>query len=315
MQKGSMFNDVMFFIGFIIILVFFVLPQNGVLGPSNTFFGTARDAAGIHWRPVTNAPSSASGATSGYSRSISIGQGNASYTVEAAQEYITIDNQGSDPINISGWSLVNGRGNRSYEMSGNQVTYDSDRATIPKAVGFISSGYSPLQNVILAPGETAIVTTGSIGVRTPYSIVSFKENMCSGYIEDLPQYDFTPSLNASCAPIQNEPGYQNLDAACRNFVSGIASCRAPKIGETDRYTGVTCDNCVNGRPAPSDSCLAYIKAHFTYEGCIENHRNDKDFYSRTWRIYLGRQWEMWGKEAETISLFDQFGKLVASRSY
>jgi len=315
-EKGSIFEPLLILLGLAIITVFYILPSEGVLGPSKNFGritspGTYDDYAASH---TTSGPKLT--ATSAYARSIYLGTGNASYTVEPSDEYVTIENQADAPINITGWKLKNNTENRTYYAGNTPTHYTSTEVTIPQAAGYVSTtGYSLLQNVVLKPGETAIVTTGSMGVQSPYKITSFKENECSGYLEALPQYDFTPALTNMCIQNSQEPGYDALDAACKQFISGMPSCRTPVYGKTDRYSSDNCDNCVNGRPAPSSVCLSYIKDHFSYPGCINYHANDAKFYGTTWRIFLGQKWELWGKDDEVISLFDQFGNLAAYKAY
>ncbi len=315
LEKGSAMEGTLVLGALVIILIFFILPRKGVLGPSTTFVHTT-DPNTYNTYAESQKPTGPI-TSSSYTQAISLGQGNASYSTQPVEEYITISNQGGNPVDITGWKLTNNNGGRTY-YSGNQtVHYASDVAIIPQATGYVSpnNGYNLAQDVVLKPNEMAIITTGSVGVQSPYKIVSFKENECSGYIEALPQYDFTPSLNYSCVPPRDEPGVSNLDTACKNFVASLSSCQTPLYGNITRSTTDACDNCVNGRPAPSDICLSFIKQHFNYEGCIANHKDDTKFYSNTWRIFLASKWELWDKQDEIISLFDQFGKLAAYKAY
>ena len=215
---------------------------------------------------------------------ISLSAGNASRSYQSFEEYITIDNRGKSPASITNWYLKNGKDKRAYDIGGQLKYFPADTATIGQGVIFISpSGHNIFQNIVLEPGEKAVITTGSVGSQTPYKIVSFKENICSGYLQSLEEYTFTPQLTQNCPKPRNE------------------------LGEI-------CSNCVNGKPL-SSACVAFVKSHFSYDGCIANHVNDKNFSGTTWRVFLNHGWEMWAKEYETIELFDQFGRLVKSRSY
>jgi hypothetical protein len=314
-EGGSALESMVILGGLVLIIIFFILPRQGVLGPAQTFVHTTDPTTYNTYADsrVNTGPKP----LSSYSSAISLGEGNASYAVEAGDEYITIQNNGRNPIDITGWKLSNNKGNRTFYSGNTPVQYASDVAVVPQATGYIlpDSGYALPQDIVLAPNETAVVTTGSVGVQSPYRITSFKENECSGYIEALPQYDFTPNLSYSCVRPTDEPGVSNLDTACKNFISGLSACQTPQYGNITRSTTDSCDNCVNSRPAPSDVCLSFIKQHYSYAGCIANHKDDAKFYSNTWRVFLGSKWELWGKEDEVISLFDQFGKLAAYRSY
>lgn len=244
-QKGSLLEPVLILVALSILLVFFILPSYGERGPSRSVlsladkepYGSARKDP----RPFQG--------DSVYSKSISLSTGNATYENEPGDEYLVIENRGNSLINITGWKFTNNKGER--------TRYPSDTATIPQGIGYISpSGFHAPQNIILRPGDQAIITTGGPGQRAPYAITSFKENKCSGLIAEIRGYQFTPPL-----------------------------ARSPHSGKLD------------------------------YPTCIARHKDDADFYGRTWRIYLGQRWEMWANDSEIISLFDQFGRLVSAKTY
>ncbi len=252
--------------------------------------------------------------TSPYKQSISLSTGNAPYAYQSYEEYITIDNVGSGPIDITNWQLKNGKGERAYSQGGNLQYYPSDVAIIGQATSFVSpTGSNSFKDIVLQQGESAVITTGSVSNQSPYKIVSFKENICSGYLDDLPEYTFTPPLSTNCPRPKNEPGVELLDSECRTFIENMSSCRTPKFNTVDE-NGDICYNCVNSKPL-SSSCVDFIKNHFNYSSCIANHKNDSDFSGRTWRIFLGKGWEMWAEKYEKIELFDQLGRLVNYRSY
>lgn len=245
---------------------------------------------------------------------ISLGSGNAPRAYQPSEEYITIDNRGKQPVTITNWYLKNGKDKRAYDMGGQLKYFPADTVTIGKGVLFISpSGYNVFHNIILQPGDKAVITTGSIGSQHPYKIVSFKENICSGYLENLEEYTFTPQLSTNCPRPADELGVSALDTECRKFIERLPSCRTPEF-DTKDSDGEICRNCVNGKPL-SSACVTFIKSRFSYDGCIANHVNDENFSGKTWRVFLGHGWEMWAKEFEIIELFDQFGQLVKSKTY
>ena len=127
----------------------------------------------------TNPPSSRD---ANYTQNIYLSSGNASYTYQPYEEYITIYNSGSESVNITGWQLRNGKDERAYNLGGSLRHFPADIATIGQAALFISpTGNNALQNIVLKSSEQAIITTGKIGPQLPYKIISFKENICSGY--------------------------------------------------------------------------------------------------------------------------------------
>lgn len=245
---------------------------------------------------------------------VAIGTGNASYVYQPYEEYITLDNSGRSPINITGWQLKNGKDKRPYYLGSMLQRFSADTALIPQASLILSpAGASLKQDVVLGKDERAIVTTGSFGVRSPIAVSSFKENMCTGYIEGLPDYAFTPALSRNCPSPRTEPGIENLDRDCRRVVERLSSCETPQIGER-RGGEEYCSECYEGQIL-SSNCRAFIEAHFSYQGCLIYHQSDPNFSSNTWRIFLGRGWEMWSDEYETIELFDSSGVLVDYENY
>lgn len=294
---------------FVIILVIILSPKEG---PSESFWswndGTTLSSSGSSGSTLT-----ASGSAD--SSTILLGSGNAPYSYQPYEEYITIENLGRAALNITGWQLKNGKDERTYYLGGQLQRFSADVAVIPKGAGLLSpSGNSFLQDIVLESGEKAIITTGTLrAIRTPYQITSFKENMCTGYIEDLPEYAFTPPLSRNCPKPELEPGIEALDTECKNLIKRLNSCETPVFDAKDRK-GQDCSTCIKGERV-SSSCAAFIKEHYSYQGCVAYHAGDRNFSGRTWRVFLGRGWEMWSKEYETIELFDRFGQLMNFRNY
>lgn len=249
-----------------------------------------------------------------YAQDISLGAGNASYAYQPYEEYVTITNRGGGSVDITNWRLQNSKDERPSDLGGALRYFPADTATIGQAALFVSPiGRNTFQNVVLKPGETAIITTGLVGSQLPYRIVSSKENICSGFLENLPEYAFTPPLTRNCPKPANEPGLNALDTECRRFIERMSSCSTPEFDTRDS-DGEICHNCVDNKLL-SSACVAFIKSHFNYGSCIANHTSDPDFFGRTWRVFLGKGWEMWASEYETIKLFDQLGQLVDSYNY
>jgi hypothetical protein len=247
--------------------------------------------------------------------SLSISAGNARSEIQPYREYIVVSNWGKNPVDITGWTLRNGKDKRVYYIGNQPQRFSADIAVIGKASPLLlPQGGSAAQNIVLKHGERAVITTGLVGNRTPYSVTSFKENSCTGYLERLDDYNFQPALQTSCPDPEQEPGFEYLDPQCRAVVERLSPCETPEFEPKDRE-GNTCENCLDGRIL-SSSCAAYLREHFSYQGCLANHAGDADFtFGNTWRVYLGRTWEMWGKNYESIELYDAFGNLAAFVNY
>ncbi|MDO8728795.1 MAG: hypothetical protein Q7K26_02765 [bacterium] len=303
MKGNGMMEGVVILV--ILIVIMFITPKgkpNSTANPPNSSGNTNSSGENIIATNSTYAPD------------ISLSTGNASYTYQPYEEYITIYNTGSESVDITNWRLKNAKDKRAYDLGGGPRYFPADTATIGQAAFFVSpNGLNKFQNIVLKTSETAIITTGSIGSQLPYKIVSFKENICSGYLEDLSEYAFMPALAHNCPRPRDETGVNALDNECRGFIEGMSSCHTPEFNTRDR-DGEICSNCVDSKLL-SSSCVAFIKNHFNYSSCIANHANDSNFSGQTWRIFLGRGWEMWADKYETISLLDKLNKLVTEETY
>lgn len=287
-------------------------PSFGESGGFASLFGTVTQSRGIASRvsPISGGGSSVSG-QSYSSLGISVGVGNASYAYQPSEEYITINNHGSESVNITGWQLRNGKDKRSYYQGNTLQRFSADIALIPSATRILSQ--TGFDDVILEPGEEAIVTTGFVSVTSPYRVTSFKENMCTGYLENLPDYSFTPPLQRGCPRPYTEEGVDNLERECKDFIKRIPACHTPVFAGRN-INGGSCPTCIDGEIL-SSQCETFIKEHYSYQGCLANHQNNPGFEGRTWRIFLSRGWEMWNKDYESVELYNRMGELQSSQNY
>lgn len=239
---------------------------------------------------------------------IKIGRGNGSNEDSPRYEYVTLKNvSDSERINITGWSLKNGKDKKYYPVNDKQVKGTSNKVAIPKGtLIFVPNGINPQEDIVLNPKDEAIITTGApFGVKT-----SFRENICSGYIQEAEDYNYRPSLNMNCPSPQDEKDVDSLDDTCYKFVSRMSSCHTPEFKSVvyinrEPFTGYV-DNVGN----LTYSCKEFIKKNYNYNSCVLNHLSDEDFFEKKWRVFLSFPWELWAKDRETITLYDSEGKVV-----
>lgn len=205
---------------------------------------------------------------------------------ESASEYLTIHAAAGTrgPVSLAGWSVMSLISKHRYPLP---------LAASPYILGTLSSVAPPT----LAPGESAVIVSG----RSPVG-VSFRENICSGYLAELQQ--FTPSLQASC-PLPGDTvslsagTLQQYGAECLDYIAGLSACRIP---ETIPYS----------LPA---SCRILIANTFTYNGCVDAYRASIGFNTDTWRLYLGSPIELWNNTHDVIRLLDAEGRTVDALTY
>lgn len=197
---------------------------------------------------------------------------------------LSVSQSAGGPVTLSGWTLVS----------------DATKASsiIPQGSKLPTSGtINTVQNIVLAPGEKAIIISG----RSPIG-GSFAENKCIGYFSTF--QTFTPQLPSYCPAAKDElaryygPDYIR-DGACIDYVNKIGRCQV----------------LLSPPPSLSSTCQNFMIERLHYNGCVESHKQDADFFGDTWRIYLGRTTSMWRTKNEIVKLLDGEGKTVDAFSY
>ena len=205
----------------------------------------------------------------------------------AEGEYLTLSapTKNDASISITGWQI--------------ESMITKKRITIGGATEIFRSGVVNSEPPIhLAPGETVIISTGRSPIGT-----SFKTNKCVGYFEQF--QDFSPNLNERCPLPRDEfDDFANIpypnDIQCENFVNKIRSC---EVYLSSFPIGI------------SNECVAFVSQNINYTGCVKNHKNDLDFLGNEWRVFLGRNEELWREKREVIRLLDNGGKIVDVLTY
>jgi|TARA_Y100000310_G_scaffold122869_2_gene121627 hypothetical protein len=201
-------------------------------------------------------------------------------------EYVIIEapDDNTERVIIAGWRLAS-------PITGKSIAIE-DGTRLPRS-GIVNSE-TP---IFLNPGERAVITTG----RSPIGI-SFLTNKCTGYFEQF--QDFSPRLKRECPASEDELSFATdvlrFDNDCLDFIERIPRCTM--ITETLP-------------PLFKAECQAFINENIHYTGCIENHRDDSDFFGEEWRIFLERNNELWREKREIVRLLDRDGKIVDTLSY
>ncbi|MBY0539595.1 hypothetical protein K2P56_04160 [Patescibacteria group bacterium] len=224
-------------------------------------------------------------ADSPYANDVEIRRGN-SDAANPNEEYIIIETSRSMTrnITITGWML--------------ESRTTGIRAPIGSAAQvFMLGGVSSELPITIGPNSIVYITTG----RSPNG-ASFRINKCSGYLE---QYqDFEPGLDADCPDPADEalanPQKTGTNTACIDFIDNVRRCEL--YADTIPYE-------------VGSQCRDFILNDLSYNGCVNRHRNDPDFYINEWRVFLNRQQELWNNTHEQIRLLDENGKLIGSLTY
>ncbi|MES2213969.1 MAG: lamin tail domain-containing protein [Patescibacteria group bacterium] len=307
LRKGEAIEGLVLLGALFIIIFAFIMPKKGP--PAQESIPSLTGGKSAAWSTTGTSASSVPGSAGS---GLSLYKGNAAYEYNPSSEYIEIENRGNASIDITGFRLKNAKDAKTYQVGSNVQRFTSDIAEIPQGSRIIPA--RTLENIILKPGEKAVIVSGPAPQASPYKVSSFEENSCTGYLANTSGYSFNPGLSLNCPLPRQEAGYANLDRGCQDFLNNFQSCHIPTYNGLDRRNQ-SCVDCVDGTNTLTSSCVAFIKSHFNYSSCLTNHQDDQDFRDGVWRVYLGRPWEMWAKDRETISLLDRLGNVVTSSSY
>lgn len=162
--------------------------------------------------------------------------------------------------------------------------------TIPRAQEVFSSG--GVEGNIVARSRDAIYLYSGFGPKG-----NFRLNKCLGYIEDVAP--FTPPLPKDCPQISWSE-MQRFGGYCRDYISSLDTCQTPNANPPV--------------PLEDTACHAFLR-DLNYVGCVANHRNDQDFRSNEWRVWMGDQMNIFDPIHDRIQLWDKSGKLVDEYIY
>lgn len=250
---------------------------------------------------------------------VAIEKGTASSEYQTYKEYIVLRTSGlkkNETVNITGWSLTNGKGARLYQINDTQIKGTTDRVVIPQASRvFLTTGKNYPGPIVLGPSSRVYLNTGNVPNKLPFEVTSFQVNKCSGYIATTENYKFYPSLSRSCPDPEKEIDLDTLDENCYKFVRSLATCHTPEFKERTKVGDHYEYGYVDGVGNLSNQCKVILKNYFNYNSCVAIHGTDPDFLKNEWRVFLNRPWELWAKTRETITLYDNMGRFVDDLSY
>lgn len=203
-----------------------------------------------------------------------------------SEEYLEIkaDKKNKSSMKITGWKLE-GKGGLDLAIGKGAVFIHTE------------ANSQPQEDIYLKPGEKALIATGLSPIGT-----SFKVNKCVGYFNQF--HEFYPNLNTECPALKDEDLPINIDSddKCFNYVKTIPVCKTI-ISIPYKNSGL------------SSSCQDFVVRNANYKSCVDKHKDDLDFYSPEWRVYLGRSEELWKKSREIINLYDEKNNIIDSASY
>ncbi len=205
--------------------------------------------------------------------------------------YLIANIHNKEPIKLSGMIL--------HSLISNQM------AMIPKGTEtFVLGQINIEKDIYLKPGEVAILHSG----KSPAG-VSFKTNICSGYLNYLWKDKSLQFSTAWCPrpeliipnTVENIKKYGD---ACMDAVKELSRCEY--FLDTNPYYKKV-----------SEPCRKTLSKEMTYNACVRRYKNSEKFHypGAVWHIFLNREGKLWKKRYEVIRLMDQDGKTVGAVSF
>ena len=184
------------------------------------------------------------------------------------------------PISMAGWSL--------------QSALSGERVLVPQAADpFVMGVINTVVPTQLSPDSVAIIVSGASPVG-----VSFRENLCTGYMAELQHY--IPNLDTAHCPDPITSLDSQSYGSCSDYYITIARCHFPGIAAR---TGV------------SSECITLAANALSYNGCLSRHGQDHGFRSNSWRLYVAAGVELWRNSHDVIRLLDAQGQTVDVLTY
>ena len=202
---------------------------------------------------------------------------------EPDREYfvLLVSNVLPSPITITDWKVFDRETKRIHR--------------IPRAVKVFGSG-DVSAPVVASAGDRIFVSSGDSPVKT-----SFQVNKCSGYRSQ--SVTFVPSVKTACSdPVREFTSHGKVpfsDDICYDTVSSLARCTTVKTVPQ----GVTI------------ACRDFLQQVLSEKGCVSRHRNDSDFFTGEWRLFLKSDRELWKNRDNVLYLLDENDLLVATMVY
>lgn len=192
--------------------------------------------------------------------------------------------QQNEKVNITGWK---------FETKINSFL-------IPKGIEQINPATpgAALQDIAVKSGDTIYLSSNS----NPFleRDKNFRPNKCLGFLAS--SRNFTLPLPQSCPQLASSQSPAAISYWCNQYINTLQNCQAQTSEGLAQY-GLLNDSL----------CISYLDANLNYGGCFLNHRNDQDFNSSQWHIYLDRKDREifpWTNAFDTLYLKDKNGLLI-----
>ncbi|OGY63912.1 MAG: hypothetical protein A3I89_01375 [Candidatus Harrisonbacteria bacterium RIFCSPLOWO2_02_FULL_41_11] len=179
--------------------------------------------------------------------------------------------------------------NEKLNITGWTVKSNRGSFEIPQSQEIYSFGGSQ-RDIVLRPGDRVKIYS----TESPKG--NFRANKCLGY---LGSDSFSPPLPKDC-PYVSRAEINNFSGYCQDYLLSLGACENPSANP----------------PVPhSDAACFDFLRKLNYDGCVEKYRNDDDFLSGDWLVWLGKEMNVFDSLHDKVQLLDKSGKLADEYIY
>lgn len=184
------------------------------------------------------------------------------------------------------------------DITGWKIKSNKSEITIVKAIEIYDpGGFAAEGDIILKPNNYVEL----YGLTSPLN-KNLRLNKCFGYLQNI--YDFQPIYLPNNCPYVSRDDIKQLSGQCQNYIYSLGSCQLP-----DNYFY----NSLPGTDEGND-CRVFLN-NIGYGSCFRSHRQDQDFLSNNWIVWLDRQNINLDPLHDYLRLYDSKGNLISEYNY
>ncbi|GEM_PF-1005733 len=198
-------------------------------------------------------------------------------------EAITLEvlSSSPSPVDLTDYTITNSLGHSFHLPKVNNDYRAGGETSLP----------DPL---VVAPGGRVIITLGKSPLRA-----SVRVNRCMGYLTRTGgAFQSLGNFFFDCPQLPQEVIERHTGKTCLDYLKSQSACSV-----------------ANPIPFPDNvrlgfTCIDFISQHYTYNGCVDDHRAERDFYKDEWRVEIGFPKDFFPTGKERVELRDREKKLV-----
>lgn len=119
-------------------------------------------------------------------------------------------------------------------------------------------------------------------------------NQCTGYLNAI--YEFDPILPNKCPRVERDQ-LTSFSGACQSFLLSLPRCAVPTDQDIAQF-------------GSDSACQSFMRNKFGYSLCYDTHKNDSEFLSDDWYVWLEGQRIPLSTDNDRVLLYDANNLLV-----